>query len=145
MARNSTLVDAPPAAVWSVLEDPFAYPKWVVGTDRTIEADPDWPRPGSSFQVHVALGFADRTTVREVLPGKRIVVDAAAGYLGPARVTIELAPEGAGTRVTMVEDPAGKALPLRFVPPVHLLIRLRNVESLRRLERLVLERAGAPA
>src|SRR3954447_22001810 len=107
MARNSTVLDVPPAAVWSVLEDPFAYPKWVVGTDRTLEADPDWPRPGSSFKVHVALGLSDRTTVREVSPGRRIVVDAAANLLGPARVSIALAPEGGGTRVTIIEDPAG--------------------------------------
>jgi uncharacterized protein YndB with AHSA1/START domain len=119
-----------------VLSDPYAYPEWVVGTDRTVRADPDWPLPGSTFDVHVALGHVDQTTARELDPGRRIVLDAAASVLGPARVTLELTEEGDGTHVTMVEDPAGKFAPLRLVPAVHLAIKLRNVEALRRLRRL---------
>jgi hypothetical protein len=74
--------------------------------------------------------------VREVEPGRRIVLDAAASYLGPARVEIEIEAQNGGTRVTMIEDPAGKVAPLRFMPPVQLAIKVRNVESLRRLRRL---------
>lgn len=144
MARNRTFIQAPPAVVWRVLEDPYAYPRWVVGTDRTVDADPEWPTPGSAFRVHIALGHVDSTTVRELTPGSRIVVDAASNYLGPARVTIELAPQASGTRVTMIEDPAGKAAPLRYLPPVQLAIRLRNVESLRRLRKIV-TRSASPA
>jgi uncharacterized protein YndB with AHSA1/START domain len=141
MARNTAYMPVPTTAVWSVLEDPYAYPKWVVGADRTLEADAQWPAPGSRFKVHLGLGIKDYTKVREVDPGRRIVLDAAAGYLGPARVEIELEPSNGGTQVTMIEDPAGKVAPMRFFPPVHLAIRLRNVESLRRLQRLA-ERRG---
>lgn len=136
VGRNRTHIDAPPNQVWAILEDPYAYPQWVVGTDRTTEADAGWPAPGSAFRVHIAFGHVDSTTVEALIPGRRIVLLAAASYLGPARVTIELEPEGEGTRVTLTEDPAGKVAPLRFFPPTHLAIRLRNVESLRRLKRL---------
>jgi len=141
MARNQTHIDAPPEAVWRVLEDPFAYPRWVVGTDRTVSADPDFPAPGSVFDVHVAFGHVDQTKVVELEPGRKIVLDAAARILGPARVTIETRSNGDGTDLTIIEDPHGKAAPLKLLPPVHLLIRLRNAEGLRRLRRIVGERA----
>ncbi len=137
MARNHTHIDASPDAVWAVLEDPYLYPSWVVGTDRTLRADDSWPWPGSAFTVHVGLGFDDETRVREMVPGRRIVVDAAAHALGPARVTIELRPEHGGTRVTLIEDPAGKMTPLWFLPATHAAIKARNAESLRRLARVV--------
>lgn len=141
MARNSVHIPASTRAVWSVLEDPFAYPRWIVGADETLAAEPAWPAAGSRFRVRLAIGLEDYTKVRAVARGERIVLDAAAGLFGPARVTITLRPESAGTRLTMVEDPAGKLTPLRAAPAVHLLLRLRNAESLRRLRRLVVARA----
>ena len=137
MARNSTFIAAPPDAVWDVLEDAFSYPRWIVGSDRTLSADDTWPAPGSEFRVRFPLGFRDRTRSRELEPGRRIVLDAAAGVFGPTRVIITTEPERDGTCVTMVEDPAGRLWPLRHLPPVHLVLRLRNLESLRRLRTLV--------
>jgi uncharacterized protein YndB with AHSA1/START domain len=142
MARNSRFIAASPAAVWSVLEDAYSYPRWIVGSDRTLSADAAWPEPGSGFQVRLPLGFTDSTESLELERGRRIVLDAAAGIFGPARVTITTEARPGGTCVTMVEDPAGKIRLLRYLPPVHLMLRLRNVESLRRLSTLV-ERAGA--
>jgi uncharacterized protein YndB with AHSA1/START domain len=124
-----------------VLEDPYAYPKWVVGSDKTLSADADFPAPGTKFEVQVAGGAQDKTEVRELSPPRRIVLDAGARWLGPARVTIELAAADGGTEVTIIEDPAGKMSPLRFAPLVQLAIKLRNVESLRRFRRLVQSRS----
>src|SRR4051794_15631044 len=137
MATNETHVDASPEAVWDVLSDPYAYPKWVVGTDRTVEADADWPIPESKFKVHIALGYTDYTHSREIDPHRRIVLDAAGGGLSAARVIITLRAEGGGTPVTLVEEPSGIIGHLSFPPPVHWLIKLRNTESLRRFKRLV--------
>jgi uncharacterized protein YndB with AHSA1/START domain len=146
MARNVTWVDAPPEAVWDVLCDPFAYPGWVVGSQRTIEADPQWPQPESAFRVRVGVGpltHEDLTHSRRVEPGRRIVLDAAGGPHSGARVDIRLEPSDRGTKVTLIEDPAGFAAPLRYVPGVHAAIRLRNLESLRRLKRIAEARASA--
>jgi len=145
MARNETYVNAAPEAVWSVLCDPYAYPDWVVGTDRTVEADPGWPAPDSAFTVRFPLGLKDRTHSREVDPGRRIVLDAGGGPFGAARVDIRLRAEGLGTWVTMIEDPAGIMAPLRFWPPAHLLTRVRNAEALRRFKRLAEARRPAQA
>jgi uncharacterized protein YndB with AHSA1/START domain len=144
VARNETTIAAPLDVVWAVLEDPFAYPKWVVGTDRTLKADPGFPAQDTAFQVHIALGLKDETRVVEVDPPRHIVLDAAASFFGPARVTIDLEPAGPDkTRVTLIENPHGKMIPWKFFPPAHIGIKLRNVESLRRFERLVLARAVA--
>jgi uncharacterized protein YndB with AHSA1/START domain len=134
VARNEAYVNRPPEAVWRVLEDPYCYPRWVVGSDRTVEADADWPAPGSKFKVRLAFGHHDYTHSRALDPGRRIVLDAAGGPMGAARVTITLEGDDTGTRVSLVEDPPA---PLRWVPPLHWAIRLRNVESLRRFKRLV--------
>ncbi len=135
MARNRTHIAAAPNAVWATLADPYAYPEWVVGSDRTLSADDSWPLPGSAFRVRLATRHVDRTEVCAVDPGRRIVLEVGS-RVGPAKVTIELAEADGGTDVTLIEDPTGKVAPLRFLPPVQLLIKARNVESLRRLRRL---------
>jgi uncharacterized protein YndB with AHSA1/START domain len=139
MALNEAFVEAPPSAVWDVLKDPYAYPLWVEGAKRTTEADVAWPVPGSTFHVQVGAGplsYVDRTESREVEEGKRIVLNAGGGGWAGARVEILLRPVGDGTQITMLEDPTGPAKPLRALPPLQLLIKLRNVESLRRLKRI---------
>jgi uncharacterized protein YndB with AHSA1/START domain len=145
MAQNETHIAAPPEAVWDVLADPYAYPEWVVGSDRTLEADPDWPLPESKFKVRLPLGWTDATHSREMEPNRRIVLDAAGGALGAMRVTILLRPEGDGTHVTLIERPTGPLKYLNLLPPVHLAIKARNVESLRRFKRLAEARAARNA
>lgn len=140
MGRNRTHIDAPPEDVWAVFEDPYAYPEWVVGADRTLSADASWPAPGSEFRVRLAFGAVDKTRVRELSAPRRIVLDAGT-LLGPARVTLDLEADGTGSRVTIVEDPAGKATPAKWFPPTHAAIRLRNAESMRRLRRLAESRS----
>jgi uncharacterized protein YndB with AHSA1/START domain len=137
MARNEAYVEAPPRAVWDVLKDPYAYPRWVVGSKRTLTADATWPEPGSEFKVEVGAGpvaFEDRTVSEEVDPGRRIVLHAGGGGFSGARVEISLRESGDGTVVTLLEDPTGVSKPLRVLPPAQLAIKLRNVESLRRLK-----------
>lgn len=144
MARNERTIPVDPSIVWDVLTDPYAYPQWVVGTDRTLEADTEWPLPGSKFKVHVALGYSDYTHAVEVEPERRIVLHVAGGPFGAARVEISLASHAGGTRVTIVEDPATFMRPFRWFPPMQLAIKLRNVESLKRLGRIAEARAALP-
>ena len=47
-------------------------------------------------------------------------------------MTMYLQPEGDGTRVIMIEDPASPLLNVLIGPLGHAVIKLRNVESLRR-------------
>lgn len=137
MGRNTTWIDAPPEQVFEVLSDPFSYDEWVVGTTQIREADPDWPARGAKLHHTVGfppLGTSDHTEVVSVSAPERLELDAVARPFGRARVELLLERAGKGTKMTIVEDPSGWTAPLRLNPAVHMLIRLRNVETLRRLK-----------
>ena len=140
MARNQVLIDAAPDTVFDVLTDAEDYPRWVVGASDVRDLDPDWPAVGTAFHHRVGLGpltLPDRTTVVEIERPRRLVLQARARPAGTARITLELEPSGSGTRVTLVEDPGDLLTRLIFTPLVHVAVRMRNAESLRRLKRLV--------
>jgi hypothetical protein len=71
-------------------------------------------------------------------------LQARARPLPSARVRLHLRPEGEGTRVVMIEDPANRLLNVLAGPLGHAMIRLRNVESLRRLKALAEGRTPRP-
>jgi uncharacterized protein YndB with AHSA1/START domain len=140
MARNEIFISASPQIVFDLLGDPRVYSEWVVGSREIRAADPDWPRPGTAFDHtvgHPPFTIRDHTSVTQSLAPVLLELRAnARPWLGSARVTIHLTPEGNGTRVTMVEDPANRGLSVLIGPLGHGLIRLRNAESLRRLKAL---------
>jgi uncharacterized protein YndB with AHSA1/START domain len=146
MARNERLIPASPERVFDVLADPEAYAYWVVGSDVIRDADPDWPAVGSRFHHRVGVGpfkVNDHTEVVDVEPARRLVLRAKARPLGTAKVTMDLERRGAGTLVTMVEDAGDPLTWLLFTPLTHYVVRKRNAESLRRLERLATARSAA--
>jgi uncharacterized protein YndB with AHSA1/START domain len=144
MARNRTLMQAPPDTVFDVLCDADNYPRWVVGASAIRDVDTDWPAAGTAFHHRLGVGpltVADETRVVEIERPHRLVLHAKARPAGSARVTLELEPAPSGTRVTLVEDPGDLLTRLAFTPLTHLLVRVRNAESLRRLKRLAEQRA----
>lgn len=137
---------APPTAVWAVLADPWSYAYWVVGSSEIRAADEDWPAPGSRFHHRVGMRpftLADHTEVLEAEPPNRLVLRAKARPFGVARVEMRVREHPAGALVTIIEDPDLPFGGLLLPPPAHLVLRLRNGESLRRLRNLA-ERAAAP-
>jgi len=141
VATNRRFIPAPPEAVWRVLADPSSYAHWVVGTKRIRAADPSWPAPGSRF--HHTVGFGpftidDHTESVASEPQRRLELRANARPLGVASVVLELEPSDAGTVISITENPAGIQAPLALFPPVQLLTKARNAESLARIERLAL-------
>jgi uncharacterized protein YndB with AHSA1/START domain len=137
VARNEVLIDAPPAAVFALLSDAHRYPAWVVGARTVRSAEADWPAPGSAFHHtvgHPPLVLRDRTEVLDAEPPVMLRLRARARPLPSATITVHLQPEGAGTRLTMIEAPASGALSLLAGPLGHALLALRNRESLRRLK-----------
>jgi uncharacterized protein YndB with AHSA1/START domain len=144
MARNEISIAAPPERVFELLSDPDTYAEWVPGTRAIGMIDGDWPADGSSFE-YVAglpgLALRDRTTVRRSRPPEMLELHIRVWPFAPARVLIELEREGDGTRVGLTEEPAHAAFRMLIGPLGHLIIRLRNVETLRRLKRLAEARA----
>lgn len=139
MARNETVIAATPEQVFAVLADGRSYGYWVVGSSEIRDVDAGFPAAGTRFHHTVGFGplkVADHTRVEESVPPHRLTLRAKARPLGTALVRLELHPHAAGTRVVMTEDPADKLSALVFNPLTHLLVRGRNVESLRRLKEL---------
>jgi uncharacterized protein YndB with AHSA1/START domain len=138
VARSEKTIAATPQQVWDVLADPESYGHWVVGSKEIREWDPAWPTAGTRFHHRVGFGpltIADHTEVVEADEPRLLVLKAKARPMGVARVEMHLRKHRAGTLVTMIENPDGLTR-LVFPPPAHLLVRLRNGESLRRLRQL---------
>ena len=147
MATNERTLQATSEQVWEVLSDGWLYPLWVVGASRMRDVEEHWPALGA--QLHHSVGTwpvlaDDVTEVVDCVPGSCLTLHAKARPTGTASVTIRLEPIPDGTRVTMEEEVV--AGPGRLVPgPLRdVLLRWRNVESLRRLA-FIAERRAAGA
>ena len=139
MSVNETYVNAPPEAVFDVLEDPQGYAHWVVGASKTRGADADWPRPGTKFlhtQGAFGIGLPDSTSVVSAERPRTLVLEARIRPFAVNKVELRLFPRGRGTKVVMVEYPTGGIAARLENPLVHWALKLRNVESLRRLRKL---------
>jgi uncharacterized protein YndB with AHSA1/START domain len=134
----------PPEAVWDVLAEPDSYGYWVAGSKSIRDAEPGWPAPGSKF--HHTIGFggltlADHTVALETEPPHRLRLRAKGRPVGTATVTLELTRQDGGTLVTMSEHPDGVFGLLALNPLLQAFTRVRNAESLMRLEELAVRRA----
>jgi hypothetical protein len=135
-----------PEAIWTVLADAGEYRHWVVGSKEVRDAHRDFPAPGTRFDHTIGVGplaIRDHTEVVDAQRPVRLRLRAKARPLGTATVTMELRPDGDGTTVRMIEYPDGLYAPLRLNPLVHALTKVRNAESLRRLEQRVMVRTAA--
>jgi uncharacterized protein YndB with AHSA1/START domain len=140
MATNSTQIAASPDEVFAALANPENYGDWVVGSDTIRDADPTWPRVGSRFHHRIGFGLvkvSDHTEVLDVDAPHRLVMLARARPLGTARITMLLVAREGGTQVTMIEVAGDQLSALVFNRLTDPLVHLRNVESLRRLKRIV--------
>jgi uncharacterized protein YndB with AHSA1/START domain len=147
MSSNAISMSAAPDEVFDVLEDAYAYPRWVVGARRIRRVDVSWPEVGSKF--HHAIGTAagelhDSSKILERSRPDHIALEVRFRPTGVARVEIDVVPEGDGSVVTMVETPIDgpvSHLPKLVTDPV---LKLRNALSLQRLRHEV-ERSSARA
>lgn len=126
-----------PEAVFDVLRDGHSYGDWVVGT-RTIRAvDPGWPAEGT--QIYYTIGYGplrkdDETLSLAYHPDQRLELEIEAWPAGCAKVVITAEPAEGGTLVSIDEHPDRGVARVLHNPLVDLCIKLRNVETLRRLE-----------
>ena len=145
MSRNSITVSASPEAVFAVLDDAHAYPRWVVGARRVRRVDPNWPAVGSRF--HHAIGTAagelhDSSKVLERQPPDRIVLEVRFRPTGVANVEIDVERDGENSIVTIAESPTSgpvSHLPGFITDP---LLFARNALALQRLRHEIERREG---
>jgi uncharacterized protein YndB with AHSA1/START domain len=143
VATNQRKMPVTPEAVWAVLAEPESYADWVVGSKEIRDVEGDWPAVGSRFHHSNGWGpltLQDHTEVLEADPPSYLRIRAKGRPLGTASVALVLAPVTGGTLVQMTENPDGPYAVLALNPVLQVFTRLRNSESLARLERLALER-----
>ena len=127
-----------PQQVFDVLRDGFSYGDWVVGTRAIRAVDPGWPAAGT--RLHYTVGYRplrkDSTTeCLAYLPDREIQLEARAWPAGTAHIRITAEPVDDGTQVVIDEKPHRGPAKLLHNPLVDLVVKARNVETLRRLER----------
>jgi uncharacterized protein YndB with AHSA1/START domain len=146
MADNTRRFAAPCDDVWAILADGDTYSQWVVGPSAVRAVDDDWPAPGARLHYRIGrppFSYDGHTEVLSVDTGRRLELEAHAWPAGTARIELRLDADGKGCLVHMTEHPARGSAAVLHNRVGDALLRLRNVESLRRLERLVRRRAGA--
>lgn len=142
-AASATLeMDAPPSAVYAVLADADRYADWIVSAKEIRRYDAAWPAPGATFHHTQGVGplqLRDTTTVISAAPERELVLEVRGRPVMTATTRIELEPieEGRRTRVTLSERPTSGIVHAIHNPLLHQALRARNLESLRRLRRIV--------
>ena len=135
-------IAAPRERIFAVLTDAWTYADWVVGAKEIRDVEPAWPERGSGFHHTVGVGLLatrDETRVRAIDPPRRLSLRARAWPAGEAHVTLLLDDAGAGTRVTMLEEPVSGPARWLHNPVLDAATHARNTVALRRLARLVRE------
>ena len=127
-----------PRAVFDVLRDGRTYADWVVGTRAIRVVEDGWPAPGTAL--HYTIGYGplrkdDETRVTAYEPDRRLELEAKAWPAGSARIELRAEPVQDGTLVSIDEHPLRGVAALVHNPLLDLSIKVRNVETLRRLDR----------
>jgi hypothetical protein len=134
-----------PPAVFDVLADGWTYADWVVGT-RTIRAvDAGWPAEGTALHYTVGYGPLRKEGHTRSLayePERRLELEAHAWPAGTVRIELRAEPVDGGSLVSIEEHPLRGLAARLHNPAADVLIHVRNVETLRRLERCVRRRIG---
>jgi Polyketide cyclase / dehydrase and lipid transport len=136
VATNRRLIHASPHAVWNVLADGWLYPVWVVGATRVRDVDENWPEAGSKIHHSVGvwpMALDDDTEVVEARSGTMLTLRARGWPIGEASVRIRLTAAGAGTDVVIEEDAVRGPGTLVPEPVRRIMLKVRNVETLKRL------------
>jgi uncharacterized protein YndB with AHSA1/START domain len=138
----------PPEAVWDVLADAGTYGYWVLGSKVIRDEEPGWPEPGTKFHHTIGAGpftVSDHTVSLEAQRPTLLKIRAKGRPLGTATVTLNMHPRDGGTVVRITETPDGVYAPLALNPVLHVATKLRNAESLMRLEELALRQVRRAA
>ena len=143
MGTITRTVATTPDRVFAVLADGWTYSGWVVGCSHIRDVDAGYPAPGT--RIHHSVGVwpatvEDTTEAVEMVPDKRLVLDARVWPVGKARVSFTLEARGAETAVTMEEEATDGPGRLLQNKATDVLLDKRNDESLARLFAMAVRR-----
>jgi hypothetical protein len=128
-----------PTDVFAVLRDGYSYDSWVVGARAIRSVEDGWPDVDAKLHYTVGYGLLrkdDQTQVLAVTPDRCLELRAHAWPAGTARIILEIEPVAGGYLVSMDEYPDQGVAKQLHNPVLDKIIQLRNVETLRRLNKL---------
>ncbi|WP_367038621.1 SRPBCC family protein [Streptomyces sp. Je 1-332] len=140
MAVRHRLIKRSVADVWAVLADGSRYGDWVVGTSDSEPREGVWPEVGSSITYTVRVGWrtlSGRTTVRRCEEPGILELEADSGWLGAARIALDVRPWGEYALVIVDEHPLTGPGGMLHNAAVDALIQLRHRAMLARLADVV--------
>lgn len=136
MAVNRREIAASPEAVFTVLANGWLFPVWVVGASRMRAVEDRWPAVGAKIHHSVGVWPAlidDSTSMLEWDPPRRAVMQARLWPVGEATVALDVEPAASGCVVTITEVPSSGPFAKVPRPAADGPIKVRNVETLKRL------------
>ncbi|MEU6478646.1 SRPBCC family protein [Streptomyces sp. NPDC047017] len=139
MAVRHRLIKTSPGTVWDLLADGTRYAEWVVGTAASKPVRGRWPELGSAIEYEVRLGplrLTNQTIVRNREEGTLLELEAQAGFLGTARIAVELRPWGEHCLVVVDEHPLQGAGGMVHNVGVEALLQIRHRAMLARLAKV---------
>ncbi|MEZ4241046.1 MAG: SRPBCC family protein [Myxococcota bacterium] len=111
VAEATRTVAAPPAAVWAAVVDYDAHPRWRSGLRAAV-------RRGDRVEETDARGDVLAVVIEAEEPERRLVTRVVDQTAFSGTWTLTLAPEGDGTRVTIVERGEIHSLVFRLLAPL---------------------------
>jgi hypothetical protein len=148
MATNSRVMSGlDPADVFAAFRDGYTYGNWVVGTRKIRRVETGWPDVGTA--IHFTVGYKpfrkdDETRVVRYEPDRELELEAHAWPAGAAAIILTVEQTAPGDTTITIQEHPSKGLAEKFHNPLlDLLIKVRNVESLRRLEKEARQKAAA--
>ena len=146
MTENERLIHASVEDVFAILTDGWTYAAWVVGASRVRAVEAGWPQPGHSIHHSVGvwpLVIDDTTTVTQYEPLRFLQLRARAWPTGEGE--IEFVATDRGGQCDLVMREVAVQGPATMVPDavIEPLLRLRNIETLKRLALLAEGRASS--
>ncbi|MFC8235231.1 SRPBCC family protein [Streptomyces sp. NPDC057284] len=136
MAVRHRLIERSVEDVWAVLADGTRYGDWVVGTSDSRPREGEWPQVGSSITYTVRLGpwsASGSTIVRRCQAPTVLELEVDSGWLGTARIAIEVRRWGEYALVIIDEHPLRGPAGMLHNTVVDALIQLRHRSMLARL------------
>ena len=132
-----------PDEIFDVLDDAYAYSRWVVGARRVRFVDAAWPSVGSRFHHAIGGPGAELKDWSRVLRRNRpheLRLEVRFRPAGVAHVDIIIEAATDGSKVTLEETPVQGLVALLPRLVVEPMLNGRNALALRRLRREVLRR-----
>ncbi|THA63466.1 SRPBCC family protein [Streptomyces sp. A0958] len=142
MAVRHHLIERPVEDVWKVFADGWLYSDWVVGTSGSRPRQGTWPEVGSSITYTLGLGrwsMEGTTFVRRCEAPHVLELEADSGWVGTARIALEVRQWGENALVTLDEHPLRGPAGRFHNTAVDALIQLRHRSVLARLAKTVEE------